>query len=325
MNTTSPLKKYKVMKRLTLLLGAALLLASACSPETFTMNIEMRYPSKSGLDFSRKTMAVVYADDGAESDTTFLRSVASGFARKMEEDYFGGAEVIQLYHVPGDTAALARKPFLQDLIMDTGDDVIFYFSTPEYGAIGMGENKPSRVTGRDSAYVCPVIIPFKLKVSAYDSMDKADRVLHFNGSSSVNPQVYNNGNVGYDGLVSRAWDAASAQAEQVGAQATGNFLSTWKAERYSFYYYDSFEEGWNKAAQAAYEFRWADAINGWTKLVQKYRAGSSHRACAEYNLASAFYILGNYSLATSWLDRADADCTLSLSPGLRKRIALRTK
>ena len=55
---TSPPKKCKNMKRSTLLLGAALLLA-ACSPETFTMNIEMRYPSKCGLDISRKSMAVV--------------------------------------------------------------------------------------------------------------------------------------------------------------------------------------------------------------------------------------------------------------------------
>lgn len=312
------------MKRSTLLLGAALLLA-ACSPETFTMNIEMRYPSKSGLDLSRKTMAVVYQDGGAQSDSTFLRSLASGFARKLEEDYFGGQEVIRLFHVPGDTAATVRKSYMHDLVMDTGEDVVFYFSAPEYGAIGMGENKPSSVGGRDSAYVCPVIVPFKLKVSAFDSMDKEDRILYFNGSSSVRPQVYNDGKKGYDDIVSLAWDASIPDAEKVGAQATGNFVSTWKSERYSFYYYDTMETGWDKAGQAAYEFRWADAIKIWTELAQRYARGSMRRACAEYNLANTFYIVGNYSLATRWLDQADADCSLSLSPGLRKRIALRTQ
>ena len=289
------------------------------------MNIEMRYPSKSGLDLSRKSMAVVYADGGAQSDSTFLRSLASGFARKMEEDYFGGQEVIRLFHVPGDTASTVRKSYMQDLVMDTGEDVVFYFASPEFGAIGMGENAPSSLSGRDSAYVCPVVVPFKLKVSAYDSMDKNDRVLYFNGSSSVRPQVYNDGRTGYDGIVSRAWDAAIPDAEKVGEMATGNFVSTWKSERYSFYYYESYASGWDTAAQAAYEFRWADAIKKWTELAQQYKRGSMRRACAEYNLANTFYILGNYSLATRWLDQADADCSLSLSPGLRKRIALRTK
>ena len=311
------------MKRSTLLLGAALLLA-ACSPETFTMNIEMRYPSKSGLDLSRKSMAVVYADNGAASDTAFLRSVASGFARKLEEDYFGGEEVIRLFRVPGDTAAVTGPSYMQDLVMDTGDDVIFYFSAPEFGAIGTGENKPSDLKkGKDSSYVCSVIIPFKLKVNAFDSMGKEDKVLHFNGSSAVHPQVFNDGMAGYDKLVSLAWDAAVPQAEIVGAQATGNFLPTWQAERYSFYYYSVLDEDWDSSSQAAYEYRWADAISIWTKIVKANPRGGLRRACAEYNLATAFYIVGNYDLASRWLARADADGDLSLSEWLHKRIASR--
>lgn len=312
------------MKRLTFLLGTALLLA-ACSPQTFTMNIEMRNPSRSGLDLANKSMAVVYEQVPAKGDSVFLRSIASGFARKMEDDYFGGKEVIHFFQVPKDTASTVRKSYMQDLVMDTGDDVVFLFSQPEYGAIGTGENKPVTFkTGKDSAYVCPVVIPFKMKVYAYDALNKSDKLLYFSGSTSVRPQVFNDGLQTYDNLVDKAWTEAGPLAEQIGSQATGNFVSTWKPERFTFYYFDSFETEWDSAAQAAFEYRWADAIGKWTSLVKKYPAGSRKRACAEYNLASAFFILGNYSLSTRWLDQADADCELSLSPGLRKRISLKT-
>ena len=290
------------------------------------MNIEMRNPSKSGLDLARKGMAVVYADGENPSDTAFLRNVAAGFARKMEEDYFGGQEVIRMFRVPADTASTVRKSYLQDLVMDTGEDVIFYFCPPEYGAVGTGENKPSGLkAGKDSAYVCPVLMPFKLKVYAYDSMNKDDKLLYFNGSSAVRPEVYNDGKASNDQLVAKARRNVGPLAEGVGAKATGNFVSTWKPERFSFYYYDNFESAWDIAAQAAYEYRWADAIKKWTELVQTYSRGGRKRACAEYNLASAFFILGNYSLAERWLNCADSDCDLPLSHGLRKRISARTK
>ena len=91
------------MKR-SVLLAAALVLAVSCSPEIYTHYLEVRQPSDSGLDLSRKSMAVVYMDGNAPADSSFNRSVASALARALEEDYFGGEEVIGLYHVPRPTA-----------------------------------------------------------------------------------------------------------------------------------------------------------------------------------------------------------------------------
>ena len=44
------------------------------------------------------------------------------------------------------------------------------------------------------------------------------------------------------------------------------------------------------------------------------------QACACYNIATGFHLLGDDQLAARWLDMADQRCTLSLSAGLRKRL-----
>jgi hypothetical protein len=50
------------------------------------------------------------------------------------------------------------------------------------------------------------------------------------------------------------------------------------------------------------------------------------RASAEYNIAVACYMLGDFDLALEWLDRSDADNKLpTLSDGLRKRIEARQR
>ena len=45
------------------------------------------------------------------------------------------------------------------------------------------------------------------------------------------------------------------------------------------------------------------------------------KACAEYNIATGCVMLGDLDLTTRWLDRADSDCTLSLSGPLKRPTA----
>jgi hypothetical protein len=47
------------------------------------------------------------------------------------------------------------------------------------------------------------------------------------------------------------------------------------------------------------------------------------RACAEYNISVACYMLGDYPLAIEWLDLADKENKLPISDALRKRIDAR--
>lgn len=302
-------------KSLIVALGVALGLLS-CSPETLTMHLEMRYPSKSGLDLSRKSIAVVCMDDSSGKDSLFNTAVATGLSRSLEKDYFGGDEAIDIFRIPQDSVTL---DLVHSLVMETGSDVIFLLNSTSLGAVELGDNVA--VTGAenvDSSFVSRARIPFRTRLSLYDSMGKEDRLFHYDGASALRPAVYNNGLMAGPYLEEKALRSITRSAEAVGAQISNQFLPTWKEESYSLYYYSTWDNEWVEAAYHAFEYHWPEAVKIWTKEVNTNN--EEKRACACYNIALAFYMMGDMNLATRWLDQADQALPLALSPGLRKRI-----
>ena len=306
------------MRRSFLPLAAAFLALAACSPQTFTMNVDMRYPSKSGLDLSRKTMSIVYMDDGS-ADTTFNNRIASALARNLEQEYFRGNEAVGVYKVPADSVTL---DFMHNLVMDTGDDVVFLLGAPSFGEVSLSENEAVRNPRNvDSAFVAHALVPFNASLYVYDSMAKEDDIQRFRGSSTLRANVFSNGVTAREYLLKEAEKSVYDRAEMVGMQISNRFVPTWKTEGYSLYYYDDLKGDWVRAVYSAYSYDWKEAADFWMTQIQ---AGNyEKRACACYNLALAFYMMGDLDIATKWLDRADQLQSLSLSPGLRKRIEAR--
>ena len=67
---------------------------------------------------------------------------------------------------------------------------------------------------------------------------------------------------------------------------------------------------------------WKAAIDIW--LAELDTSDLMKKACAEYNIAVACYMLGDYALALEWLDRSDSDNKMpTLSDAMRKRIKSR--
>lgn len=64
--------------------------------------------------------------------------------------------------------------------------------------------------------------------------------------------------------------------------------------------------------------KFAAAVDCWTKLVK--RGDATHRACACYNIAQAFYLMEDYELSQRWLKEAEKLENVSLAPGLQKRL-----
>lgn len=273
------------MKKLFWILIAALPLA-ACSPQVYPLHLEVRQPSASGLTLVGKTASIVYMDGSNTVDSLFDRHAASALARALEADYFGGEEVIGLSRVP--TQDSIGVDLMHTLVMETGGDVIFLLSS-----------KLSPIPETESADV-----PMESTLYVYDSMGE-DAVKRYHGSAV---------------LKDCSAEQLDGQAEEVGTRISRRFLSNWTTESYSFYYFDDFSsESWFTPLQDAADGQFAKAVQGWEPLVKD--GTNIKRACACFNMAQAFYLLGDYVISSRWLDEAGKLENLTQVPALRKRLA----
>lgn len=310
------------------LISAALSAASAfaacmltsCDPQAFSLNVEMRYPSKSGLDLSGKSIAVVCLDGDAQKDSVFNSYLVNGFASALEREYFGGEKAVSIYRMDkASDGRYASVDSLAKIVMTSGDDVVFLFDAPDFGSVSVSEKEYSPA---DTALYYTASVPMTLNLYAYDSMGQIDTVYAWKGSRTLS------GTVAADVYTSRAdvpsmlWPKLSAQAEQAGALSSKIFMPEWKSEQYTVVYFES-PSAWDKASEAAYDFRWHDAIEVWMTLTDTDNL--MKRSCAEYDIALGCYMIGDNELALKWLDQSDADYPISLSSGLRKRIKARMK
>lgn len=286
------------MKTIDRLAGGLFLLAVACSPQVYYMNVEERNPSKSGLDLAGKNLSVVY--DEASADTAFNHAFAESFASLLEEEYFGGERAVGVYSADFRTGNYASRDSMVSLVMQTDADVVFVVENPTVGTVARTGNK--------------LLVPVTMSMSAYDALGgEKDNVRSFNGSTSVSGEAPS---TDYRPVL-------VSSAPRLAKMAVKSFMSTWKEENIPVYYYDSAASTWMDATSYAAQFKWKEAMQEWMKLLDT--RNMERRSCAEYDIATACYMLGDYELAAKWLDRSDADCPLTHSKTLREKIKAKTK
>ena len=309
------------MRRVLALCLTAVVLAVSCGPSKHAIHVEMRHPSKTGVDLAGKNVAVVYleTDDSVESE--FCESMADGFAYTLEQDYGASADIgiYRMRKVAG--ADYAKRDSLFNILMDTGSDVVFLFDTVKFGTVTVGG--PSKVTypaPMDSSYLSSGSVPYTMKLYCYDGMGE-DRVQAYGGTSMARPKVYSNGKDDSTVATSKAWKSLGPEGWDAGVLVADSFKSQWKHEQYTVVYYDG--ERWYDALDKAEQYDWKGAMDLWIQLLSTNDL--MRRACAEYNISVACYMLGDYQLATEWLDQSDKDNKLPISDALRKRIDQRRK
>ena len=276
-----------IMRRLFVLLFATLLVLSSCAPSKHAIQVEMRYPSKSGIELAGKIISVVYLTDGNEAGDTFNASVAEGFAAELERDYATGEGSVGVYTLKYTGGNYSQKDTLVNLLMDTGSDVVFLFDKVNMSDAGNNLTK------------------FSIKLYCFDAMNKAENVYSFTGTK----------------IMDASSEDFANNAMKAGELVSSSFKSQWKHEQYSVIYYEN--DKWYKALEKAAAYDWKGAMDMWMEFLPV--SDMMKRSCAEYNIAVACYMLGDYELASEWLDRSDNDNLLPLSDGLRKRIKSRAE
>lgn len=267
------------MKRFLIPFFSVIMMLVSCGPSRHAIYLEMRYPSKSGLDLAGKVISVVYMENDDQQANLFNESMADAFAYNLEKDYGTGEGSIGIYRMRSEEGVeYAARNHMLDLLVDTDADVVFLFDTLKLGPV-LNDGTTQ----------------FTMSLYCFDGMDKDDQVHTYRGSSAA---------VLADG------------GSKSGTTVASSFMSQWKNEQYSLVYFDN--EKWYKALDRAEAYDWKGAIDMWMTLLSTN--DMLRRSCAEYNIATACYMLGEYDLAQEWLDQSDKDNKLPYSDVLRKRI-----
>lgn len=262
-------------------------LSNSCGPQhyTETIQVEVKYPSKSGIELGGRSMGVVYTYTDIPEDSLFSAKLADGFASELEKLYFSGETLLDIYSVRRNPeGSYGQLDTLVRLVLDTNCDVVFLIDCER---------------GDDVEGVTDGSFPLLMQLYAYDSLDPKDGgVRYFKGSMEA---------------------VTDDMAASLGEKAASKFGVNWKRENFSIYYYES--EDWYEAYVYAAEMKWAEALKRWIALADTNNL--EKRSCAEYNAAVACYMLGDLDLAEKWLNMSDADSVRPLSDGLHKRIRAR--
>ena len=138
----------------------------ACGPSRHTMSVEMRNPSKSGIDLQGKSLAIVCLDNGKPLETGFAEGVADGLAASLESDYGtgeGSVGIFQMMMEPG--VDYSARDTLLSLLVDTGSDVVFLIDTISFGNMTLqGTEKVSCQAVADSSYITTATVPFSVSM-----------------------------------------------------------------------------------------------------------------------------------------------------------------
>ena len=295
---------------------SALVALQSCDPQAFSMNVEMRYPSSSGMSIDGKSVAVVSLNEDSAKDSVFNECLANGFASAIEKNYFNGAEAVNLYKMPKVGGGVySNADTLINLIVDTGCDIVFLFDAPEFGNVQIKEQKTST-----SGTYYPVSVPVAIKLYGFDSLSGSDTVRVWTGTRMLSANM--EASLGRQAAADSLWNRIGSSAENLGEVSARTFAPVWKEETYTFIYYES-PEAWLAAAQYASDYKWNEAMKVWISLLDTNNP--MKRSCAEYNIATACFLMGDNELALKWLNSSDEDYPISLSKALRKRIQARSR
>ena len=295
-----------------------LALAVSCGPSRHSIHVEMRHPSKSGIDLAGKNVSVVYLENDNPLSNGLGQDIADGLANSIEQDNGTGYGSVGVYMMRAQQGGdYSSRDTLVNLLIDTGSDLVFLIDTLATGELAMGgSTSVASPVSPDSSYIATGGLRFTMKMYCFDGMDKSEKVHTYNGSSTAVPYAYSNGRESVSTLKERAISTLPELGFEAGSTVSNTFKSQWKHEQYSVVYFDSVQ--WINALNHADAYDWKSAIDIWLKLLDTN--DMLKRSCAAYNLSVATYMLGEYELASQWLDRSDADNRLPLSDALRKRI-----
>lgn len=278
------------MKMKLFAIAAGLTLLSSCMPQVYSLYLDVKYPSQSGLDLSGKSIGVVCLDNGSAADSSFVASFSDGLAQGLEAIFDTGYHV-DVYSLPkvegGDYSC---KDSVVMMLMALGTDAVFVVDSPRYD-----EPEGGKLPCHENVYV-------------FDSKDKSDSVVHLRRVARI-PCSDSSEVMSY------------SDAQYFGYGVTEAVKLSWKNEYMPLYYFDDLNNSWIEALSCVEQMQWQKALDIWLSMVGN--SSYEKRSCVFYNIATACYLMDNFDIALQWLDKSDSLKKLPYSAILRERIIKR--
>ena len=266
------------------IIALAALAFASCSPSLYQVDLDVRYPSTSGIEIPGKSVSVVCLNDGSTVDSLTL-ILANGFTQGIESMYYEGRQDIDILTMHKDPAGVySNRDSLALLLMEVGTDVVFLLDVPK-----LNEDNCTQ------------------SIYAYDSQAALDTVKTFLSSGKLD-------------ITDEDWGPT---ARNFGKRMSSPLASNWKHERHSLIYYDDLDSRWVTAVMEAHDMNWKKAVEIWLQMSKGKQRSYEKRSALYYNLAVGCYMLDAFELASEWLDRSDAEMKLPMSTTLRSRIKAR--
>lgn len=281
--------RYVDMKTcLHIILPAFALVLASCSPHIYTSyrDVEVRKPSRSGMDLTGKSVAFVFPSGLDSLETAMYASLADAFASRLDEAY-PESDSVRVFTLPYSQSYRSNfeADSLVNFVLDADCDLLFMLGRPgQFGQSGYKQGE--------------CMIP----MVTYDALSADDNpVRHFTIAANAGPEP-------------------SKSGELVGVRISQSFLPEWQSEVISFFYTE--ESSWMDAAGDATLMKWQDAMRKWIALLEK-ETDLNRRACLEYNMGVACMMTGRPDLAVSWLEQSiSEDSTEEARAALSKARAM---
>ena len=297
------------------------LLAVACTPVRYYVNVEQKSHSKTRYDLSHSSLAVMAMHDPQGRDSANVMAVALGFAQEMEAIQHVPEATIPVYTFVSDTLNPGDAGYLPYLLPDEVSDYLVIFDSMQLGDYQL---QPESFADRsfDGMYVTrEIYLPFSCRFLLFHQPTK-QCLLEKPVADSLVWTVLTDAAVSDARLIGRAHESLEPVLEQVGKELTSYISATATPNEQLLLVLEN-DEDWIRALEYAADGQWEESISIWTEKAHKAKYWKV-KAAAACNLSVACRMLGQNALAEQWLDWACEMGTLPEVPILRAQLKATT-
>lgn len=280
-------------------------LLTSCYPYLQSFYIEQRSTSPLDIQFDQRNFGIfttIPSSEGVDSevflkDSVFRVSFSKGLAKGFETSLSLSPGDIPVFNQYMNRVNRRDSIFLIDIARSSASDMLVFVDHIKLHKLTYykeADNSPAYILRKGY-----VVIPCEFAINIYDVTRGGERFpilikdsIKIDIEHKYDLSLLNDPNT-YLELINYA-------APFMGERVADKIVPKWTEVRHELFMYTN--PGWNAAYEAAMDFRWREAMDIWSSLIDERNAMQA--GALAFNIAVACEIMGHYQLAIEWIDYA---------------------